>query len=447
MNEKMDSFFHLSERKTDFKTELLAGLTIFITMTYVLVTQPGAFVGFGPASSVTDATGLIITKEAILLVTALISGIASIVMGLYANLPFVLSTGMGMNFVLGGMIQAGKMSFATAMTVYLIGGIIFVLLSIFGIRDIIVKSIPKNIKLGMCVIVGILLAWLGMKDAGIITGNPAGGFNFGNLSEKATLLGLFTFLLMAFLHARKIKGGVLISMIFATIIGIPLGVTTLPQHIVALPSFKTISSVSFKFDFSSALNISMFPLILISFSTDFFASLAAFLGLGSKAGMLDEEGNLPNIKRPFLVDSSFTVIGAMFGCSTITTFAESATGIEEGGRTGLTAIIFGICFILSMLFAPLFLMIPAAATGPALMFVGFGLIQQIRMLDFEDFSESFGAIVMILLQAFTQSMPVAISAGIITHIFAKLICGKHKDLNIGIYILGIILVFYFIFGV
>jgi len=137
----------------------------------------------------------------------------------------------------------------------------------------------------------------------------------------------------------------------------------------------------------------------------------------------------------------------MFGCSTITTFAESATGIEEGGRTGLTAIIFGICFILSMLFAPLFLMIPSAATGPALMFVGFGLIQQIRMLDFEDFSESFGAIVMILLQAFTQNMPVAISAGIITHIFAKLICGKHKDLNVGLYVLGIILVFYFIFGV
>ncbi|MFA7109538.1 MAG: NCS2 family permease, partial [Sphaerochaetaceae bacterium] len=334
MNKKMDDFFHLSERKTDFKTELLAGLTIFITMTYVLVTQPGAFVGFGPVSSVTDVAGLIVSKEAILLVTALISGIASIVMGLYANLPFVLSTGMGMNFVLGGMVQAGAMSFATAMTVFLIGGIIFVLLSVFGVRDIIVKSIPKNIKLGMCVIVGILLAWLGMKDAGIISANPTGGFNFGNLSEKATLLGLFTFLLMAFLHARKIKGGVLIAMILATVIGIPLGVTTLPQQIVAIPSFKAISSVSFKFDFSSALNISMFPLILIAFSTDFFASLAAFLGLGSKAGMLDEEGNLPNIKRPFLVDSSFTVIGAMFGCSTITTFAESATGIEEGGRTG-----------------------------------------------------------------------------------------------------------------
>lgn len=446
MGKSANNFFKLNEKKTNVKTEILAGLTIFITMTYVLVTQPSAFVGFGPTSSLTDSSGLVITKEAILMVTALISGIASICMGLYANLPFVLSTGMGMNFVLGAMVQQQILSFSSAMTIFLIGGILFLILSLLGVRNLTIKLIPKNIKLAMCVIVGILLAYLGMKDSGIIAANPSGGFDFGNLNVPSTILALVTFFLMITFHCLKVKGGVLIAMIIATIVGIPLGVTTVPQNILSIPSFKAIGSVSFKFDFLSVLNFRYFPLILIAFSTDFFASLAAFLGLGAKAGMLDDEGNLPNIEKPFLVDSAFTVIGAVFGCSTITTFAESATGIESGGRTGLTSVVFGLSFIIAMFFAPLFLMVPSAATGPALIFVGLGLIQQIKFLDFDDFSESFGAIIMILLQAFTQNMSVAISAGIICHIIGKIISGKHKEIHIGLYILGVLLVCYFIFG-
>jgi adenine/guanine/hypoxanthine permease len=445
--ERLDRKFKLRDRKTTVRTEIFAGLTTFLTMAYVLATQPAAIVGFGPVMSVTDLTGAVISKEAILLATALISGIITLFMGLYANLPFALSTGMGMNFVLGGMIQAGALSFAGAITIVFIAGILFVLLSVMGVRELVVRMIPKNIKLGMCVLVGFLLAYLGMKDAGLIVGNPTGGFAFGDLSNPVLLLSIGTILLMAILHAYKVRGSVLVAMVAATLIGIPLGATRVPSQLISLPAFGELGTVIFKFDFKTILNFSMVPLMFIAFSADFFASLAAFLGLGAKAGMLDEQGNMPEIQKPFLVDSVGTVVGAAFGCTTITTFAESATGIEDGGRTGLTSVVTAICFFLTLFLAPVFLMIPSVATGPALLFVGFGLITQFKHLELDDFTEAFPAIFMILITAFTASLPIAISAGVLIHVFLKIVTGKAKQIHAGLYGLSVFMILYFIFGV
>jgi AGZA family xanthine/uracil permease-like MFS transporter len=307
--------------------------------------------------------------------------------------------------------------------------------------------IPKNIKLGMCVIVGFLLAYLGMKDAGLIVANPMGGFSFGDLSNPLVLLSIGTVLLMAILHAYKVKGSVLVAMVVATLVGIPLGATRIPEQLVSLPALGTLSTVLFKFDFKTILNFAMVPLIFIAFSTDFFASLAAFLGLGAKAKMLDDDGNLPEIQKPFLVDSVGTVVGAALGCTTITTFAESATGIEDGGRTGLTSVVTAICFFITLFLAPVFLMIPSAATGPALLFVGFGLISQFKLLELDDFTEAFPAIFMVLITAFTASLPIAISAGVLIHVLLKIVTGKAKQIHAGLYGLSVFMILYFIFGV
>jgi AGZA family xanthine/uracil permease-like MFS transporter len=444
---KIDERFKLGVNKTNVRTEIFAGLTTFLTMAYVLVTQPAAIVGFGPVMSLTDSMGLVVSKEGILLLTALVSAIVTLAMGLYANLPFALSTGMGMNFVLGGMIQAGAISFGGAMTIVLISGLLFVLISFLGIRELVVVMIPKNIKVGMCVIVGFLLGYLGMKDAGIIVGNPMGGFTFGSMNTAVQLIAVGTVLLMAILHAYKVKGSILIGMVFATLVGIPFGVTTVPESLFSLPHFDQAVPLVFQFDFKGVLNVAMVPLIFIMFSGDFFASLAAFIGLGAKAGMLDEDGNMENIQKPFIVDSIGTVFGSLFGSTTITTYAESATGIEEGGRTGLTSITTGICLLLTLFLAPLFLMIPSAATGPALIFVGFGLITEFKNLELNDFSEAFPAIIMVLITAFTASLPAAISAAVLIHVLLKVVTGKGKEIHGGLWGLSIFMLLYFVFGV
>ncbi|MGD1833130.1 MAG: NCS2 family permease [Sphaerochaetaceae bacterium] len=444
---KIDERFKLSLNKTNVRTEIFAGLTTFLTMAYVLVTQPASIVGFGPVMSITDSMGLVISKEGILLLTALVSAIVTLAMGLYANLPFALSTGMGMNFILGGMIQSGAITFGGAMTIVLISGLLFVLISFLGIRELVVVMIPKNIKVGMCVIVGFLLGYLGMKDAGIIVVNPTGGFNFGSLDNPLQLISIATVLLMAVLHAHKVKGSVLIGMLFATIVGIPFGVTVVPESLVSLPHFDKAAPLIFQLDFKGVLNVTMIPLIFIMFSGDFFASLAAFIGLGAKAGFLDEDGNMENVQKPFIVDSIGTVFGSLFGSTTITTYAESATGIEEGGRTGLTSVTTGICLLLTLFLAPLFLMIPSAATGPALIFVGFGLITEFKNLELDDFTEAFPAIFMVLITAFTASIPAAISAAVLIHVLLKVVTGKGKEIHGGLWGLSVFMLLYFIFGV
>lgn len=439
---KLSRFFGFAEKGTSFQIEVIAGLTTFMTMAYVLVTQPGAICGYGVEGYVIDSNGVMITKEAIMVSCAFISAVITILMGLYANLPFALSTGMGSNFMFGALIQSGSISFGGAMAITLVSGIIFVVLTKLGIRDLIVKAMPKNLKVAIGVAIGFYIAYLGFKNSGI--GTFTNGISLGDFTNPKVYLALLGLVIIGILNVYQVKGSIMIGIIIITLLGIPLGVTTLPSSFAKVPDMNGIQNLLFSFDFKPLFTASCIPLVFIVFCGDFFSTLGTVLGCGAKAGMLDEDGNFQNIEKPFLVDAIGTVVGACTGNTTITTYIESGAGVQAGGRTGLTAIVVAICFLLSMFISPLVLIIPNAATGPALIFVGFLMIGGIKQIDFEQFDEAFGPFIMIMFTAFAGTIAGGISAGIIAHVLIKVACGKAKEVNLMLYILMIPLILYFI---
>ena len=440
----MEKIFRLKDHNTDVRTEIIAGLTTFMTMAYVLAVQPSAIVGFGDAAYIVDCNGVVISKSAILIMCALISGLITLLMAFYANMPFALSTGMGTNFLLGALIQSGDMSFGSAMAITLVSGIIFVLLTVLGLRDLIVRMIPKNIKVAISASIGFFIAYLGFKNTGI--GNFTDGIAMGDFTDPAVLLAIAGLLVISILTAYQVKGAILIGIVVITIAGIPLGITTLPEHFFAVPDAADLGNVFLNFDFSGLLAANAAVWIFVAFFGDFFSTLGTVLGVAGKAKMLDQDGNLPDIQKPFLVDAVGTCVGAACGCTTITTYVESSSGVEAGGRTGLTALTTGVMFLLTIFAAPLFIIIPDAATGPALIFVGFLMISGFAEIDFSNFTEAFGPFIMIMFGAYTANIAAGIGSGILAHVAIKVATGKHKEIHPGLYVLCIPLLLYFIFS-
>jgi AGZA family xanthine/uracil permease-like MFS transporter len=440
----MEKMFKLSERGTTVNREIVAGLTTFVTMVYVLVVQPAAMVGFGPDSVFIDSNGVAISKAALVVMCSLITSAVTLFMGFYANLPIALSTGMGVNFILGGLIQSGQFSFGWTMAVLLVSGIIFILVTVFGIRKLIVEMLPPNMKIAIAIAVGFFIAYLGFSNSGIAV--FSNGLKLGNIKSAPVLLSLGALLLMGILTAFKVRGALLIGIISATIAGIPLGVTKLPASLVSLPVLSDVGNVFFNFDFKSLLaNISdALVWIFILFINDFFATVRCVMAVGVSTNMLDKNGDFPNIEKPFLVDAVGTVAGACAGCTTVTCYIESIAGIEEGGRTGLTAVTTGILFLICILFAPLFLMIPNAATGPALIFVGFSLLSSFTKMDFSDFKELFGPFIMIMLTTFTGDLASAVCAGVLADVIVKVCTGNFKKVHPVIYVVCIPMILYFV---
>ena len=440
----METFFRLKQSGTNLRTEILAGLTTFMTMVYVLVVQPAAIIGFGSAPEFVDVNGVVISREGLLLTCALVTGVITFVMGVYTNLPLALSTGMGTNFLLGALIQSHELSFGGAMSIILVSGVTFVLLSLFGVREIIVKMIPKNIKIGISATIGFFIAYLGFDNTGIADFSQ--GIALGDVTSPAVLLAIGGLLLIAALTALKVRGAILIGIVAVTLIGIPLGITELPDRVLSAPNFASMETIVFNFDFAALISGSSMVLIFVAFFSDFFSTLGTVLGVAGKADMLDENGDLPGIEKPFLVDAIGTVVGSFTGNTTLTTFVESTTGVEAGGRTGLTAVTTAVLFLLAIFFAPLFLIIPNAATGPALIFVGILMISGLQNIDFDNFEDAFGPIIMMLFCIFTASIPSGISAGILAHVAIKLLVGKWKELHPAMYVLCIPLIIYFVFS-
>lgn len=440
----MEKIFRLKDHNTDVRTEIIAGLTTFMTMAYVLAVQPSAIVGFGDAAYIVDCNGVVISKSAILIMCALISGLITLLMAFYANMPFALSTGMGTNFLLGALIQSGDMSFGSAMAITLVSGVIFVLLTVLGLRDLIVRMIPKNIKVAISASIGFFIAYLGFKNTGI--GDFANGIAMGDFTDPAVLLAIAGLLVISILTAYQVKGAILIGIVVITIAGIPLGITTLPEHFFAVPDAADLGNVFLNFDFSGLLTANAAVWIFVAFFGDFFSTLGTVLGVAGKAKMLDQDGNLPDIQKPFLVDAVGTCVGAACGCTTITTYVESSSGVEAGGRTGLTALTTGVMFLLTIFAAPLFIIIPDAATGPALIFVGFLMISGFAEIDFSNFTEAFGPFIMIMFGAYTANIAAGIGSGILAHVAIKVATGKHKEIHPGLYVLCIPLLLYFIFS-
>lgn len=436
------NFFGFKEKQTNFKTELVAGITTFMTMAYVLVVQPGAILGYGAEASIIDVNGVVISKEAIIVSCALISALTTLLMALYADLPFALSTGMGSNFMFGALIQSQLISFGGAMAMTLISGIIFVILTAFGVRNIVVKAIPKNIKVAIGTAIGFYIAYLGFNNSGI--GNFQNGITMGDFSNPSVYLAILGLLVIGVLTAFKVRGAILIGIVAITILGIPFGVTTLPATLAKVPNVSGMSDIVFNLDWKAVTSASAITIIFIAFFGDFFSTLGTILGVSAKADMLDENGEVKDIQKPFMVDAIGTCIGALTGNTTITTFIESSAGVEAGGKTGFTSLITAILFGTMVFLSPLVMMIPNAATGPALIFVGFLMIEGIQDVDFSDFSDVFGPFIMIMFTIFGGAIAGGISAGILAHVFIKVFTGKFKEVHPILYILAIPLILYFV---
>lgn len=426
----LEKIFKFQERNTNARIEITAGITTFMTMAYILVLQP-MFMG---------AAGMDV--GAVTVVTAILSAIFSIFMGIYTNLPFALAPAMGSNaFFAYTLVAGGIVNWETGLGMVFISGVVFILLTVLGLREVIVNLIPKNIKYAIGVAVGFYIVLLGFKNGGLMS-LEGGSIAMGDVKSPGVLLTIIGLVIVVFLQARKVKGGVLVAIILTTIIGIPMGITNVPESLVTMP--PSIEPIAFKLDIMAALKWSFFPLMFTFFVGDFFSTLGTLLGVSAKANLLDEEGNLPNINKPFLVDSIATVVGALFGSTVVTTYIESAAGVEEGGRTGFTAVVAGICFALTMFITPIAGMIPSEATAPALILIGLLMITGVKNIEFNDFTEAFPAFATIVFTAFTSSISNGISIGIISYMVTKVMAGRFKDLNWGIYILSIPLIAYFI---
>lgn len=426
----LEKIFKFQERNTNARIEITAGITTFMTMAYILVLQP-MFMG---------AAGMDV--GAVTVVTAILSAIFSIFMGIYTNLPFALAPAMGSNaFFAYTLVAGGIVNWETGLGMVFISGVVFILLTVLGLREVIVNLIPKNIKYAIGVAVGFYIVLLGFKNGGLMS-LEGGSIAMGDVKSPGVLLTIIGLVIVVFLQARKVKGGVLVAIILTTIIGIPMGITNVPESLVTMP--PSIEPIAFKLDIIAALKWSFFPLMFTFFVGDFFSTLGTLLGVSAKANLLDEEGNLPNINKPFLVDAIATVVGALFGSTVVTTYIESAAGVEEGGRTGFTAVVAGICFALTMFITPIAGMIPSEATAPALILIGLLMITGVKNIEFNDFTEAFPAFATIVFTAFTSSISNGISIGIISYMVTKVMAGRFKDLNWGIYILSIPLIAYFI---
>ena len=417
----MDKFFKLKENNTDVRTELIAGITTFMTMSYILAVNP----------IILGDTGM--DMGGVFTATALSAVIATTVMALYAKYPFGLAPGMGLNAFFAYTVVLGDMgkSWQFALTAILIEGIIFVILSLFNVREAIFNSIPTNLKNAVSVGIGLFIAFLGLDSAGVIQTGDGTLLGLGDLTSGAPLVAMFGIVLTGFLFAKNVKGALLIGILTSTIIGIPMGVTQTPESLSSLVSLPpSVSEVAFQFvGFDEILSWDMLIVVFTFLFVDIFDTVGTLAGVASKAGMLDENGQLPRVNKALLADAVGTISGACLGTSTVTTFVESASGVAEGGRTGLTALSTAGMFALSLFFAPIFIMIPAAATASALVIVGLFMMSPIKEIDFNDYTEAIPAFLTIIMMPFSNSIAEGIVFGMISYTLLKGVTGKFKDIS------------------
>lgn len=420
-----NKIFRLKEKKTNVKTEIMAGITTFMTMSYILAVNPQILGDAG------------MDKGAVFTATIIASIIAILIMALYANLPFALAPGMGLNafFTYTVVMTMGK-SWEFALAAVFIEGIIFVFLTFFNVREAIFNAIPRSLKTAVSVGIGLFIALIGLLNSTVIVKNDV-GLGLGNLVSKESFIFFIGLLIMAVLTARKTKGALLIGIVISTIIALFTGVSKLPEGgIIQLP--PSLSPIAFKLDFSSMFSLEMFSVVFAFLFVDLFDTIGTLTGVATKAKMLDENGQLPNAGRALFADSIGTTLGALLGTSTVTTFVESATGVAEGGRTGLTALSTGFCFFLSIFFYPLITIIPAQATAAALVMVGLFMIDSIVDINFGDFTESFPAFMTIIMMPFAYSIAEGIAFGMISYASVKLLTGKGKEVSPLVYVLALV---------
>jgi len=433
----LKQFFKLEENNTNVKTEVLAGITTFMTMAYILVVNP----------IILSETGM--DFGGIFTATALASLIATLMMALYANYPFALAPGMGLNAFFAFTVVLGPMgkSWEFALTAVLIEGIIFILLSFIKAREAIFESIPLNLKNAVSVGIGIFISFIGLSGAGIVKAGNGTLVALGELTSGAPLLAIIGIIITGLLLIKNVKGALLIGIVITTIIGIPMGVTILPENfstIVSMP--PSLKDVAFKFvGFDQIFSFEMLVVVFTFLFVDIFDTVGTLAGVATKANMLDEEGKLPRVGAALMSDAVGTVVGACLGTSTVTTYVESASGVAEGGRTGMTSLVTAAMFGVALFFAPLFTLVPSAATAPALVIVGLFMMSPITKINFNDYTEAIPAFLTIVMMPFAYSIAEGIVFGMVSYVILKAISGKFKDISLVMWILSVLFVLRFIF--
>ena len=426
MKSILERTFKLAENNTTIRKELTAGLITFLTMSYILIVNP----------SILSTTGM--DKDALFTSTALAAIFATLVMALYAKLPIAQAPGMGLNaFFAFTICGAMGYSWQFALTAVFIEGLIFILLTFFNVRELIVKSIPKVLKDAIPVGIGLFITLIGLKNAGIVVANPSTLLALGDFSQHSVWIAFLGLLVTAILFVRNINGSILIGIVVATLFGLILGDVKLPEtSIISLPPSITPIFAQFEWDHIFSLNmvIVVFTLLFVNL----FDTVGTLIGVISKTGLADENGNFPQMKKALFADALGTTVGSILGTSTITAYVESASGVASGGRTGLTSVSTALMFVLALFFAPLFLMVPAAATSPALIIVGLFMISSVVKINFSDMSNGLPAFLTIAFMPFTYSIAEGIVFGMLSYTLIKVCTGKFKDVSITMYVIGVL---------
>lgn len=434
MTNFLEKTFKLSENNTSIRRELVAGVITFLTMSYILVVNP----------SILGAAGM--DSGALFTATAIATAIATILMALLAKLPIAQAPGMGLNSFFAYTVVLGMgYTWQFALTAVFIEGIIFILLTFFNVRELIVKSIPKVIKEAIPVGIGLFITLIGLKNAGIITSSEPTLVTIGDFANHNVWIALLGLIVTAVLYVRNVNGAILIGIAVATIFGIILGDVSLPNtSLIALPpSIEPIFGKAIEPMFSlegweGIFSLQMLIIVFTFLFVNLFDTVGTLIGVVSKAGFADENGNFPQMKKALFADALGTTFGALLGTSTITSYVESASGVASGGRTGLTAMSTAMMFLLALFFAPLFLMVPAAATAPALIIVGLFMVSSVSKINFNDISEGLPAFITMVFMPFTYSIAEGIVFGMLSFTFIKVFSGKTKDVSVTVYVIAVL---------
>ncbi len=428
----LNKLFGFDSKKHNVRTEIVAGITTFLTMSYILAVNPSMF-----ALLEGMPAGAVFTT------TAIAAIIGTLSMAFLAKLPFGLAPGMGLNaFFVFSVCMGMGYTWQFALTAVFIEGLIFILLTITNVREAIVNAIPKNLRYAVGGGIGLFIAFIGMQNAGIIVKDDATIVALGDITSGTALLAMIGLVITGALYALNVKGAMLIGILATTIIGIPMGITEF-KGVVSTP--ESIEPIFCKFEWNNIFTLDMLVVVFTFLFIDMFDTIGTLIGVSTKANMVDENGRIPRLKQAFMADAIATTVGAALGTSTTTTYVESAAGVAQGGRTGLTAFSVACCFAIALFFSPLFLSVPASATAPVLILVGMLMMEPVRNIDFDDATEAIPSFITLVMMPLAYSISAGIMLGMISYVVVNLFCGKFKKLTPVMYILAVLFILKYIF--
>lgn len=428
----LHKLFGFDAQRHNVRTEIVAGITTFLTMSYILAVNPAIF-----SSLEGMPAGAVFTS------TALAGIVGCMMMAIVGKLPFGLAPGMGLNaFFVYTVCMGMGYSWQFALTAVFIEGLIFILLTVTNVREAIVNAIPINLRYGIGAGIGLFIAFIGLQNAQIVVLNQSTLVSLGDIAHGSALLGFIGLIITGLLYIMRVRGAMLFGILITTVIGIPMGIT---EYGGLMSRPESIAPIFCQFEWDNILSLDMLVVVFTFLFIDMFDTVGTLIGVCTRAGMVNKDGKIDRLNQAFMSDAVATTVGAILGTSTTTTYVESAAGVSQGGRTGLTAFTIGCCFAITLFFSPLFLSIPSAATAPVLIIVGLLMLEPIRNIDFSDYTESIPAFVCILLMPMTYSISDGILLGVIMYVLLNICCGRYKKLTPMMYILALLFILKYIF--